>query len=88
VGEHGLLARPEPEDDEVFVLRRWESGDSVDASRRPLEVAALNMLVEQLNREPSFGRLLSGEMAGLAVSHGVELVPGWRSHRLQDRHLI
>jgi hypothetical protein len=75
VGEDALLFRPEPDGGEVFMVARREVDDAVDAAPNTKHATSTQVVVNQLRRVASRGRLARGKEAILRGRRCEELVP-------------
>lgn len=75
VREHAGTLRPEPGDDQLFVLAHREVGQAVDAAPDTSELPGAGVMDEELRRVASLGRLLRREHPLLGGRRLVQEVP-------------
>ncbi len=89
VADHRLLAGPEPERDELVVLRRRGAGEAVHTAKLAAHPASVGAVAQELRRDVMGTRVGGGEEAcasasGLHESHPVgRVVVGGRMHGSQ-----
>lgn len=70
-----MLLRPEPRDDQVFVLARWKVNKTVDATANAKGSARMQMVNEELRGIASLGGLLRREEPLLGDGRLEQAVP-------------
>ena len=68
---------PEPGDDQLFVLARWEVDEAVNAPACPCDATRTDVLEQQLRREADLSSLPGGEVAFLGASCLKKDIPAW-----------
>ncbi len=86
VAEDSLLARPEPDDDQVFVVARGKVDQTKEATTDALQPPVVDVVLHELRGVARLASLRLGHVPGLGRRALVEPVPGGGPRNGATRH--